>query len=145
MVVGVLLATLTAMPSSQAGTPVPGASTCPMFPADNWWNADITDLPVHARSAAWVAGMNGATAKLHPDFGSSGDPAHPYGIPFTVVNAGHAMVDVSFQYASESDKGPYPLGPDTLIEGDGSNSGDRHAIVVDASTCRLYETYATQF
>jgi hypothetical protein len=145
VVVGVLLTSLTAMDSAQAGTPVPGAPACPIFPADNFWNADITALPVNARSAAWVAGMNGATAKIWPDFGSSGDPAHPYGIPFTVVNGSHAKVSVSFQYASESDPGPYPLGSDTLIEGDGSNTGDRHAIIVDSSTCRLYETWATQF
>ena len=123
VVVGVLLSSLTAAHPTQAGTPLPEAPACPMFPADNWWNADITALPVHARSAAWVAGMNGATARLHPDFGSSGDPAHPYGIPYTVVNAGHAKVSVSFQYASESDPGPYPLGSDITIEGDGSNSG----------------------
>ena len=145
VVVGVLLASLTVAHPTQAGTPLPEAPACPMFPADNWWNADITALPVHARSAAWVAGMNGATARLHPDFGSSGDPAHPYGIPYTVVNGSHAKVSVSFQYASESDPGPYPLGPDINIEGDGSNSGDRHAIVVDSSTCTLYETFATQF
>src|ERR1700741_2144692 len=99
-VVGVLLAALTPANFAFAGTPVPGAPACPIFPADNFWNADITGFPVHARSAAWVAGMNGGTAKIWPDFGSSGDPAHPYGIPFTVVNGSHAKVSVSFQYAS---------------------------------------------
>ncbi len=33
---------------------------------------------------------------------------------------------------------------DTKIEGGPGASGDRHAIVVDKSTCRVYETFATR-
>jgi hypothetical protein len=51
---------------------------------------------------------------------------------------------VRFDYAAESDRVRYPFGPDTRIEGGRSSSGDRHAIVVDRSTCRLYETWATR-
>lgn len=109
-----------------------------MFPKTSIWNADISSLPVHARSAAWLASAAAGSTNLHPDFGRSGDPAHPYGIPYTVVGASHPKVPVKFQYASESDKGPYPIGSDTLIEG----GSDRHALVVDSSTCTLYELYA---
>jgi hypothetical protein len=35
-------------------TAVPGAPNCPMFPADNIWNTDISKLPVDSRSAAWL-------------------------------------------------------------------------------------------
>jgi hypothetical protein len=63
----------------------------------------------------------------------------PYGIPFNVVDGSHQKVNVTFDYADESDAGPYPLGSDTTIE----NGSDAHAIVIDSSTCRLYETYAT--
>ena len=39
---------------------------------------------------------------------------------------------------------PYPLGADTLLEGGPGSCGDRHALVVDAGTCRLYETWDTR-
>ena len=112
--------------------PVPGTS-CPAFPADNVWHADVSRLPVHARSAQWLSHMS-PTRRLHPDFGGA-----TYGIPITVVDGTHARVPVSFDYADESDAGPYPLGADTRIEG----GSDRHTVVVDRDACRLYETWAT--
>ena len=87
--------------------------------------------------------MGASTRKLHPDFGPSGDPANPYGIPVTVVPAGQTRVPVTFQYADESDKGPYPLGTKTLIEGGANSGGDMHAIMVTADTCDLFETWDT--
>ena len=131
-------ATLTG--AARAATPVPGAPSCPVFPADNWWNADISASPVNSHSAAWLASTNASTTHLHPDFGSSGDPAHPYGIPYAVVDGSHAKVNVTFDYSTESDHVPYPLGPDIPIE----SGSDAHAVVVDSSTCRLYETFATR-
>ncbi len=38
----------------------------------------------------------------------------------------------------------YPLGEDIAVEGGQWNSGDRHTIVVDRGTCRLYETWLTR-
>jgi hypothetical protein len=58
-----------------------------------------------------------------------------------VVGAGHAKVSVRFTYASESDPGPYPFGPDIPIEG----GSDRHALVVDRSDCTLYELFAARW
>ena len=113
-----------------------------MFPADSIWHANVSALPVHPRSAQWLSHMQASTRSLHPDFGPSGGV--PYGIPFTVVAGSHAKVPVTFDYASESDRVPYPLGPDTLIEGGAGSGGDMHALVVDASTCRLYETWDTR-
>lgn len=130
---------------ASAGTPVPGAGGCPMFPADDVWNADISGLPVDPHSAAWTASMNAATTHLHPDFGPSGDPNTPYGIPFTVVPAGHSFTSIAFEYGDESDPGPYPFGPDTPIEGGSSSTGDRHALMVDPSTCTLYELYDAHY
>jgi len=128
-----------------AGTPVPGAGSCPMFPADNIWNTDISSLPVQIHSPQWLASMRSSTTNLHPDFGPSGDPSNPYGMPYTVVPSGHPTVNVSFQYASESDAGPYPFGADTPIEGGQGATGDRHAIMVDPSTCTLYELYDAHY
>jgi hypothetical protein len=125
-----------------SGPVLPGTS-CPVFPADNYWHADISRLPVNTRSAAWLSHMQVSTRHLHADFGPSfGAQPVPYGIPITVVN-GAARVPVRFGYASESDRGPYPLSASTLIEGGSAASGDRHAIVVDARTCTLFETWDT--
>ena len=124
-----------------ACTPLPGAPNCSAFPDDNVWHSDISKLPVDSHSAAWLA-ATGATSgrKLHPDFGPSDDPAAPYGIPVTTVAGTHAKVSVSFDYADESDKVPYPLGTDIKLE----SGGDAHAIIVDRDTCKLYETWNTR-
>jgi hypothetical protein len=81
---------------------------------------------------------------LHPDFGPSYGNGPNYGIPITVVGGAHRTVKVRFGYASESDRVRYPLGRDTRIEGGRRSDGDRHAIIVDKSSCRLYETFATR-
>src|SRR5947208_12859794 len=110
----------------------PPSTTCSVFPSNNIWNTDISKLPVHARSTQWLASMAASTTKLHPDFGGP-----PYGFPYNVVGNAHPTVTVSFQYASESDAGPYPVGADTLIE----NGSDRHALLVNKDTCTLYELF----
>ncbi len=129
-------------PSDRSGKPIAGTS-CAEFPADNWWHADIRDLPVHRRSAQWLSHMS-TDRDLHPDFGPSYGDGPDYGIPVTVVPRSHRDVPVSFQYADESDRVRYPLGPDTRIEGGRSSDGDRHAIIVETGTCRLYELYAAR-
>jgi putative cell wall-binding protein len=140
--VAVVLVTPVVVPSAVSAAAVP----CPIFPADNVWNADISQLPVHARSANWLASMAASTTHLHPDFGPSyGAQPVPYGIPFTVVTDSHPKVQVSFTYASESDPGPYPFGSDTPIEGGPSATGDRHAIMVDSGTCELYELFDAHY
>jgi hypothetical protein len=129
--------------ASGAGRTLPGTD-CPVFPATSYWHADVSRLPVHPRSEQWLANMS-ADRDLHPDFGPSyGAQPVPYGIPITVVTGSHRKVRVRFDYASESDRVRYPLGRDTKIEGGRGAGGDRHALVVDRSTCRLYETFATR-
>jgi len=113
--------------------PIPGTN-CPTFLANSWWHADVSRLPVHARSRQWLSHMSPAS-RLHPDFGPPS-----YGIPITVVASSHPKVSVRFDYPDESDRVGYPLGPDTRLEG----GGDRHAIIVDRNTCRLYETFDTR-
>jgi hypothetical protein len=129
--------------SAPAVRHLPGTS-CTVFPADNYWHANVSKLPVDSHSKTWLKHMSPGT-KLHPDFGPSyGAQPVPYGIPVTVVSGTHAKVPVIFQYASESDRVKYPLGSDTKIEGGAGAKGDRHAIVVDKSTCKLYETWSTK-
>lgn len=111
-----------------------------VFPADNPWNTDIAAAPVDPNSDTLIASC-GAGAALHPDFGTTYEGA-PNGIPYVLVAAGQPSVPVAFQYADESDPGPYPIPPDAPIEGGPSSSGDRHVIVVDTSAWKLYELYA---
>jgi hypothetical protein len=119
---------------------LPGTE-CSVFPSNNYWHADVSGLPVHRRSEAWLSHMS-PDRRLHPDFGPSyGAQPVPYGIPYTVVGHAHQRVHVSFRYASESDQVRYPLGADSRIEGGAGADGDRHVIVVDKGTCRLYELF----
>jgi hypothetical protein len=131
--------------TASAGTPVPGAPNCPMFPADNVWNTPVADLPVNPNSAAWMSSMDASTTNLHPDFGPSGDPSNPYGMPYTVVSPSQPEVPIAFQYAGESDPGPYPFNASTPIEGGQQSTGDRHAIMVNPTTCTLYELFDAQY
>jgi hypothetical protein len=153
MVVALLVAAITggglslaiATGTASAGTPVPGAPNCPMFPADNVWNTDVSGLPVDSHSTAWLASMNSLSTNLHPDFGPSSDPSNPYGMPFAVVSPAHALVNLAFQYGDQSDPGPYPFGIDTPIEGGASSGGDRHAIMVNPASCTLYELFDAHY
>jgi len=140
MAAAVLLSLTAAAP---AAPKVPGTQ-CPAFPKNSWWNADVSKLPVHARSAQWMSNMQPGR-NLHPDFGPSyGAQPAPYGIPVTVVDRTHKRVRVTFDYASESDRVRYPLGKDTKVEGGQWKTGDRHTVVVNRDICRLFETWATR-
>ena len=130
-----------------------------VFPVSNWWNADISAVPVDARSSALIAFISGRTAtnpaairRLHPDFGPP-----PYGFPYIVVAGDQPRVPVTFTpYGSESDAGApglagYPIPAEArtqpnYVEGGiagGGSSGDRHVLVIDRDRWLLYETFAT--
>jgi len=130
--------------STAAGTTLPG-TTCPAFPSDNVWNTAITGLPVNANSATWLAAMDSSTTNLHPDYGPSNKKSNPYGIPWVIVPSSQPLVKIKFLYASQSNKGPYPFSASTPIEGGANATGDRHALMVNASTCTLYELYSAHF
>jgi hypothetical protein len=114
---------------------LPGTS-CPLLPADNIWHADVSGLDVDPSSDTWLASMDAAATRLHPDFGPP-----RYGIPFDVVGARTRRIDVRFRYAGESDRVRYPLTARTPIEG----GSDRHALIVDRSRCVLYELFAVSW
>ena len=121
---------------ASAGTPIPGATNCPMFPADNVWNTPINNLPVNPDSAEWLAAMDASTTNLNFVNGPS------YGMPITVVPAGQPFVNITFTSPGYNDPGPYPFGPNTAIE---QGSGDRHAIMVDPANCLDYELYDANY
>jgi hypothetical protein len=118
----------------------PTVAGCPVFPADNVWNQRVDRLPVARNSAALIRSI-GLDAHFHADFGSGTWDGGPIGIPYTVVDGSQRRVRVSFDYADESDRGPYPISPNAPIEGGRNADGDRHVIVVDRSACRLYELF----
>src|SRR4051812_7914115 len=70
--------------------PVAGTS-CPVFPASNYWNTDISTLPLDSHSSTWLAHMS-SDRNLHPDFGPSFGDGPNYGIPITVVKRRHHKV-----------------------------------------------------
>ncbi|HZX93457.1 MAG TPA: hypothetical protein VFE90_03005 [Myxococcales bacterium] len=111
----------------------PSLAGCPMFPADNPWNTDISAEPVDPHSADYLAFMGGASLFLQPGFGG------PYGQPFMVVAPNQARVPMSFLYASQSEPGPYPFPGDVPIQ----QEVDHHVTVLAQGECKLYETYNT--
>jgi hypothetical protein len=110
-----------------------------LFPASNAWNTPVDGAAVDPASATLIASI-GASDRLHMDFGADWDGG-PFGIPYVVVGANQTWFPVTFGYADESDPGPYPIPPDAPIEGGPNADGDRHVLVVDASTHMLYELY----
>jgi hypothetical protein len=119
---------------------LPAARHCPVFPANNAWNQRVDRLPVASASDQLIASI-GLDAPVHADFGSGKWDGGPIGIPFDVVSRRTPLHRVSFEYADESDRVRYPIPGHVHIEGGAHASGDRHAILVDKSTCRLYELY----
>jgi hypothetical protein len=104
-----------------------------IFPADNWWNTDISAQPVDSASATLIAACG--MRNLHPDFGTD------FGIPYVAIGAGETPRPVTFDDADQSDPGPYPIPTDAPIEGGANSTGDRHVIVVDTVHAKLYETW----
>jgi hypothetical protein len=137
-----LSAVASAHPQALTRPESPTLGGCSIFPADNVWNADISSLPVDARSAGYIASIGGA-GHLHPDFGAGLYNGGPIGIPYVVAPSSQPGVPVSFDYADESDAGPYPIPANAPIEGGPQSGGDRHVLVVQSGTCKLYELFAS--
>ena len=118
--------------------PGPSLGGCPMFPADNAWNQEISQLPLHPRSAGIIAQIQAdGLDDLHPDFGENPD----YGLPYVVVPATQPEVPITYTaYGNESDPGPVPIPLDAPVEGGGA-SGDRHVLVLRQGTCELFELF----
>ena len=109
------------------------------MPASNPLNREIAHTPVNPRSAAYIAAI-GLSAHLHPDFGT--EPS--YGIPYTVVGPGQPKVPIKFdEFGEESNPGPYPIPANAPVEGAGEE-GDRHVLVLQTGSCKLYELYGAQ-
>lgn len=132
-------------PTSPAASPPPAGGAadlggCPVAPADSIWRTRVDTLPASPRTAAYVTAI-GADKHLKADFGSGTWEGAPFGIPVTSVTAGTATAKVTFEYADESDPGPYPIPAGALVEGGPNADGDRHVIALDKAACKVYELY----
>jgi hypothetical protein len=146
----VAAAAVAALALATAGTSAtpapPKVGGCQVLPATSAWNERVDTLPVAGDSSRLIASI-GLSNGVHADFGSGLWDGSRIGIPYTVVHGKTTPKSrVSFEYADESDKGPYPIPGNVPIEGQpsSSNDGDRHALIVDRDSCRLYELYALQ-
>ena len=74
----------------------------PLFPADNWWNVDVSQAPLDPNSANFINYVLGVSPnrRIHADWGgSAGDPDDPtaiYGMPYMVVPGSQPLVPVTF-------------------------------------------------
>jgi hypothetical protein len=117
---------------------LPAAPRCPVFPASNPGNQRVDTLPGAQDSNAIIRSI-GVDTGLHPDFGSGLYDGVPIGIPVTVVAGSRTpKIRPRFEYADESEPGPYPIPRNVRIEG----GSDRHAIIVDRESCRPATTRA---
>lgn len=129
----------TSSTSTGSGTTTTSSSSggnsgaCPIFPSDNPWNTDISKAKVDPLSDQYIASIGGAVA-LHPDFGHATDS----GIPYVYVDNSEMKSTVKFQYAKESDPGPYPIPASPPVEA----SGDAHILMIQTDECKLYEIFA---
>ncbi len=137
--------------------PLPGP--LPLFPADNWWNADVSAAPLDARSDSFLQFV-GLTKGLHPDFGGdAGSGPEIYGMVYVTVSGDQALEPVAFDYVDESDPGApgrppgYPIPAeaktqDRWIEGgypgNAGADGDKHMLIVDRDHRLLFETWNTR-
>jgi hypothetical protein len=137
----------------------------PLFPADNWWNTDISAAPLDLVNGATYINFMGATRGLHPDFGGDVNPNDPnstliYGMAYASVPGTQPLERVTFvEFGPQSDAGApgrplgYPIPVAARTEGrwiqGGSpanvTGGDRHMMLVDRDNRLLYELYHTHW
>jgi hypothetical protein len=128
---------------AMAEDPLPLAG-CTIFPRDTVFHADIRTLPVHPRSAEWIAYLGATSALRVPSLPIPMAPLPPgrYGVPINVADAGTARVRVEYNgvYAIERQyDGPFPK-PSPFAIQDGF---DQHSVVLETSECASYELIGT--
>jgi hypothetical protein len=150
----------TAFGATQGGPiPVP----LPLFPANNWWNTDVSHAPLDASSATFI-GFIGTTRRVHPDWGGDNDPVAGtiYGFPYIIVDGAQTKITVMFGASPDESDGVnhvtntsfpfYPIPPEAITtpkwieDGPPGNvddraNSDRHMLIVDKTNNTLYELY----
>lgn len=149
-------------PDGSIGTPgtPPVIAGCNIFPADNPWNLDVSEAPLHPRHAQILAHMSPATA-LHPDWGNwstdhygipweSGSGAPPAPLTWTTTWGTDESDPLGCTIGTTDYPFCYPIPLTVRIEGGPSAAmrADRHVLYLDTAgapdDCTLYELYNTQ-
>jgi hypothetical protein len=120
----------------------------PILPADNWWNQDVSQAPLDARSAQFITFVNnGGLRRLHPDFGGYESPGsvNIYGFPFVVVGGNQPKRAVSFYYDTRRRResrdragAPFSPIPDDAISQPHWIEAVRRAAQILAATARAH-------
>ena len=117
-----------------------GGASAPSGANESAWNQDVSKAPLDPRSDGYtsrIKGLGGNQA-VHPDFGGNG----AYGIPYTTVGRSQPKVKVKVSpYGDQSDFGRAPIPSSAPVEG----GSDRHVLVLQRGTCKLYELYAAHY
>jgi len=117
---------------------VPTFGGCWVFPANNTWNTPVSNLPVRPESAATIAHSAAVGGYNKVRFTMWSEPTS--GMTAIVVPANQPLVPITYTaYPAQSDPGPFPIPLTVPTEG----STDRHILVVQQGTCRLYELWLT--
>src|SRR5438445_2824773 len=153
-----IVSTSAALAATQGGPiPVP----LPLFPANNWWNTDVSAAPLDVNSANFIAFINQPSlpnsTRVRPDWGTDNPPPQStlYGFPYIIVDGSQAKKTVTFnpEAAGESDGNGvpfYPIPDEAITQygwieqgppGNVNPGGDRHMLIVDKTNNELYELY----
>ncbi len=136
----------------------------PLFPPDNWWNVDVSAVPVDPGNAGFISFINLApdvNPAMHPDFGGDNTDMPPeiYGMVYMTVPGNQPLEPVAFDYANQSDYGapgrpngyPIPVEAKTQTKwieggyaGNAAIGGDKHMLIVDRDNRVLFETWNTR-
>ena len=134
-----------------SNTHVQKVGSCQIYPADNWWNTDISSAPIHAMSDTWIAAIT-PTFKFHAAFthvfdivdSTAKDAQGNLITPF--INT-HCSTAPGTAYCFNSDleskaaPGSMPIPKNAKIQGGPNGTTDRHVVVIDTGTCKEYEMY----
>ncbi|MGZ3503350.1 MAG: hypothetical protein ACXWNK_04260 [Vulcanimicrobiaceae bacterium] len=107
---------------------------CPIFTADDYYNANISHAAADPHSANYIAAARAAG-------NTSGFRASTGAEFVNIANSSTPRLAVHPDTAWHVFANPYPWGSSFRIE----PAGDRHAIVLDTSTCHLYEADSTVY
>jgi hypothetical protein len=130
-------------------------SAMQIFPVDNPWNEDISRRPVRANSDAMIAQVMSELLSSRRTLRAF------FEMNFALVPDAQPLVPIDlFNYADESDPGPYPIPPNLPVEtwpretgtltmsewqqDINNEGGDRHAIIVQPGAGFIWETWLTR-
>jgi hypothetical protein len=126
-----------------------------IFPADNWWNVDVSAAPIDAKSASYMGVIGAGQNWCHFDGGGC-----KWGIPYVTVGATQPLVtNIQWTWPALTDTGApgrpagFPIPEEAksvagFIQGCVAGGGpvnDRHMIIIDRDQRLLYELYGVEW